>query len=581
MLKVIGRVMQLAGKRKWRVISGFACGFLDGIFESFPLISVYLFLYRVMSDSLTNQAVAGITALLITGLAGRILCRYLVARLQSGTGFMMIADERLVLADKLRRAPMSFFDRNSQGDIATCVTSDIGYVELYVMFVLDKVVNGFLMTLVTGIFMLFFDIRVGVNGILGILPALLVFWLLSWTGKRLAPRRQQVQADLGAAVLEYAKGFPTLKSLGTVSQLAGWMRQTFTKSTQRSFELEWKTVPLAALLTVITKVTGCVVIVTAVSAALETRLTLPVTLLMIIAGFTLYAGLEQCAGLTGMLRLMEASLDRVEELRSNIELPISGGSGRQPQDSSIRFEHVDFSYDGTVDVLHDVSFEIPAGTSMALVGRSGCGKSTITKLISRFYSATRGTVLLGGADVAQMTEDEVFAHISIVFQDVYLFSDTIMENIRIARPGAARAEIEDACRKACCYEFIMALEKGFDTVLGEGGGTLSGGEKQRISIARAILKDAPVILLDEATSSVDPENEYLIQQAIGNLVKGKTLITIAHNLSAVREADQILVLEQGRIIQHGRHEELVAQPGNYHDMWKIYSEISQWKLGDA
>ena len=351
----------------------------------------------------------------------------------------------------------------------------------------------------------------------------------------------------------------------------------FRSSNINSFAVERGFVRWVSLFQIIVKLTGCVVALAASLAALSGSLALPVYLMLLIASFTMFAGLEQCAAQTPMLRIMEASLDRVEEIT---KAGMSGNVGKQagpvPEHFDISFNNVTFGY-GEESVLEELSFHVPEHTSVALVGPSGSGKSTVTKLIPRFYDVKRGEVCIGGVNIQEMSLDQVLSYVSMVFQKVYLFQDSIANNIRYGKKGATMDEVIEAAKEACCYDFIMEMEHGFDTVIGEGGNTLSGGQKQRISIARAILKDAPIILLDEATSSVDPENEALIQQAINNLVKNKTLVIIAHNLSAVRTVDQILVLEKGRLVEAGKHDALRQKDGLYKSLWDISQQVSLWE----
>jgi ATP-binding cassette subfamily B protein len=277
-----------------------------------------------------------------------------------------------------------------------------------------------------------------------------------------------------------------------------------------------------------------------------------------------------------MMRVMEAGLDRYEKLK---EVPIIDADGRDiPLNSfDIAFEDVSFSYEDK-ETLRNITFAAKERSMTALVGASGSGKTTIANLIVRFWDAQKGKIKIGGVDVCEMTCDSLLRYVSMVFQRVFLFHDTIENNIRFGKPGATREEIIAAAKKARCHSFIEALPDGYDTVVGEGGSTLSGGEKQRISIARAILKDAPIVLLDEATASVDPDNEKYIQEAINELVRDKTLIIIAHRLSTIQRADQILVIDDGRIVERGTHDALLAKGGRYSNLWQRRQKAKSWKI---
>ena len=292
--------------------------------------------------------------------------------------------------------------------------------------------------------------------------------------------------------------------------------------------------------------------------------------------FHLFRPVQTLGSLTSQIRIMEACLNRYEALKE-IDTLQDGENDTKVKRFDIEFQNVSFSY-GEEEVIHDVSFNVPEQSMTALVGYSGSGKSTIANLIVRFWDVQQGSVIVGGINVKELTYDNLLKNISMVFQKVYLFQDTIANNIRFGKPQASMDEIIFAAKAAGCHDFIMALPEGYDTIVGEGGSSLSGGEKQRISIARAILKDAPIILLDEATASIDPENEHLIQRALARLTHGKTVIAIAHRLNTIRHADQILVIDDGRLVQKGTHDELVAQDGVYKRFVSIRQNAENWVI---
>ena len=276
---------------------------------------------------------------------------------------------------------------------------------------------------------------------------------------------------------------------------------------------------------------------------------------------------------------MESCLDRIEELFAVEELRDKGKKEINTYESEyvVEYKNVCFSY-GKKEVLHDVSFGLKENSMTALVGKSGSGKSTIANLLVRFWDINSGTIYIGGIDIKELPLSVLMNQISMVFQNVYLFEDTIYNNILMGRSDATEQEVIEAAKKARCYDFVMELPNGFQTIIGEGGASLSGGEKQRISIARCILKDAPIVILDEATASVDTDNESYIQEAISELVKGKTLLVIAHRLNTIQTADQILVIDNGQIAQQGNHEELLKQPGIYQDFVNIRKSAAGWSL---
>ena len=319
-----------------------------------------------------------------------------------------------------------------------------------------------------------------------------------------------------------------------------------------------------------------VILATAVCLYLSGTLTLANALMAVIISFLIFSQIQSAGSGVSALRLVGSSIDHANQVDGIPEMD-QVGSELHPESHDIAFDHVDFSY-GSRPILQDVSLTIPDKTTTAIVGPSGSGKTTLCNLIARFWDVEGGRVTIGGRDVRAYTLESLMEQVSMVFQRVYLFADTIENNIKFGCPDATHAQVVEAAKKACCHDFISALPDGYDTVIGEGGATLSGGEKQRISIARCLLKDAPIIIFDEATANVDPENEDLLQKAMEALTREKTVLMIAHRLKTVRNADQILVLDQGRIVQRGTHNELIAQDGIYRDFVSERTASNQWTL---
>lgn len=346
-----------------------------------------------------------------------------------------------------------------------------------------------------------------------------------------------------------------------------------------------------ALKQVVVRVFSVLLLLASIYFWLNGSLSLAYGVILVIASFMVFNDLENAGNMASLLQMLAASMDTANSID---DTPVMDEKGADvvPASSEIVFDNVDFSYKvngcgadregglGHADrkILDHVSFTIPAGTTTAIVGPSGSGKTTMCNLIARFWDVDAGRITVGGKDVRDFKLDSLMENISMVFQNVYLFADSIENNIKFGCPDATHEQVVEAAKKACCHEFISALPDGYDTVIGEGGGTLSGGEKQRISVARAILKDAPIIILDEATSSVDPENEEELQRAIAELTHDKTIIMIAHRLKTVRGADQILVLDDSHIVQRGTHAELIQQKGLYADFVSARQEAIGWKL---
>ena len=580
MWQAINRVLALSEDLASRIRWGFFFSFIDAIFETAPFAAiVYLFLQIENQREITSRIAWTCALILVAGLLGRILFKYLVYRFQSATGYAVISKQRIEIGDRLRRVPMGFFNQNSLGEITTTVTTDLNFLEMYAMHILDKVANGFISVLVMSLFLFFFDWRMGLVFILGLLAALFVYQKMQKRMIAVSAKQKQAQAEVVAATLEYVQGISVIKSFNLTGEQAKRAEEAFARHSAAAYNIDKTFIPLYSLYSICFKVACGVILVMAPLLAISGEMTIVKMLIAVVATFTLYAPIELMGSLTSMVRLMEASLNRVERVK-NVPMMDEGTTHHALDSYDIAFENVSFSYDGKEDVIHELSFHVPEHTMTAIVGASGCGKTTVTRLIARFWDVQSGNVKIGGVDVKDMSCDGLLQNISMVFQNVYLFGDTIENNIKFGKPDATHEQVLEAAKKARCHNFITLLPDGYDTMLGEGGENLSGGERQRISIARAILKDAPIILLDEATASVDPENENYIQKAINELVKNKTLVVIAHRLSTVRASDQILVMESGRLAQCGTHEKLLNVPGIYYNFWNIRQNVRNWKIGE-
>lgn len=578
MLKIIRRVLKLSGNLSGRIWGSFVCGFLDAMLGMLPIGAVFYALIQLHNgNTVTAQTWTIVITLILTGLFSRMLFKYLVYRLQSTAGFEFVSRERITLGDRLRNVPMGFFHDNSMGDITATVTTDLNFLENYSMHILDRVTTGIVSMLVIGVFILLFDWRLGLIFILGVLCSFFVYNRMQKKGKELSAKRQQVQSDAVRATLEYIQGISVVKSFNMSEKKLSDIESAYERNADTAYALERAFAPLNMSYSLVFRLTACAIMLCAQVLAIGGSLDFAELAVIMIASFTIFNPIEVMGHMTTMIRLMDASLDRVERIKNAKKID-QGGKEISLNSFEIAFNHVDFSYESGNRILKDVSFTIPQGGMTAIVGPSGGGKTTITRLIARFWDVQGGSIKVGGRDVREFTCDSLFENISMVFQNVYLFHDTVENNIKFGCPNASREQVVEVAKKACCHDFISALPQGYDTVIGEGGSTLSGGEKQRVSIARAMLKDAPIILLDEAIASVDPENELHLQQAISTLVKDKTLVVIAHRLSTIRDANQILVVADGRIAQQGTHAELIKQHGIYQNFWNVRQHARMWKL---
>ena len=578
MLKIIRRVLRLSGNLSKRIWGSFICGFLESMFGLLPIAAVFLVLIELQNGQpITGQTWGIVIGLIAGGLILRMIFKYLVYRLQSTAGFEFVARERIALGDRLRNVPMGFFHDNSVGDITATVTTDLNFLENYSMHILDKVTTGVLSMIVMAGCILAFDWRFGLIFVAGILLSFPIYSHMQKKGKALSAKRQKIQSEAVAATLEYVQGISVVKSFNMCDKNLSDIEDAYESNAAASYGVERVFTPLNMTYSMVFRISACMIMLCAGILAVGGDLSFANLAVILIASFTIFNPIEVMGQMTTMIRTMDAALDRVERIKQAKKIDENGRD--IPLDSfDIGFEHVSFAYENGNPILKDVSFSIPQGSMTAIVGPSGGGKTTITRLIARFWDVQEGSITIGGHDVKEFTCDSLLKNMSMVFQNVYLFHDTIENNIKFGCPDATHEQVVEAAKKACCHEFISALPQGYDTVIGEGGSTLSGGEKQRISIARAMLKDAPIILLDEATASVDPENEVHLQQAISALVKNKTLIVIAHRLSTIRDADQILVVDNGKIVEKGVHAELIQQKGIYQKFWNIRQKARNWKL---
>lgn len=578
MLKIIRRVLRLSGNLSKRIWGSFICGFLESMFGLLPIAAVFLVLIELQNGQpITGQTWGIVIGLIAGGLILRMIFKYLVYRLQSTAGFEFVARERIALGDRLRNVPMGFFHDNSVGDITATVTTDLNFLENYSMHILDKVTTGVLSMIVMAACILAFDWRIGLIFVAGILLSFPIYSHMQKKGKALSAKRQKIQSEAVAATLEYVQGISVVKSFNMCDKNLSDIEDAYEKNADASYGVERVFTPLNMTYSMVFRISACMIMLCAGILAVGGDLSFANLAVILIASFTIFNPIEVMGQMTTMIRTMDVALDRVERIKQAKKIDENGRD--IPLDSfDIGFEHVSFAYENGNPILKDVSFSIPQGSMTAIVGPSGGGKTTITRLIARFWDVQEGSITIGGHDVKEFTCDSLLKNMSMVFQNVYLFHDTIENNIKFGCPDATHEQVVEAAKKACCHDFISALPQGYDTVIGEGGSTLSGGEKQRISIARAMLKDAPIILLDEATASVDPENEVHLQQAISALVKNKTLIVIAHRLSTIRDADQILVVDNGKIVEKGVHAELIQQKGIYQKFWNIRQKARNWKL---
>ena len=563
MLGTLKKIFAFAGNRKGLLKKSLFFSFLNGIFASFQFGALYFIVDALASDNHSLTSVWLALGMMMLSIAGRIFSSFFSMNEQTVVGYGMVADKRISIGDRLRYIPMGYFNKNNIGTITGIVTTTLGDVESSAPVALVNMIGGFFNSVVLILFLLLFNWQLGLVALVGVVCYLLVTEAATRKSTSTAEKRQSAQRGLVEAVLEYIQGMGVVKSFGFEKDSSQSIAAAIRDSNKGNLKLVYAVAPYIALQQLIVRIFSTILLILSIYLYTINAFSFVYGILFVVLSFTVFNNLESAGSQITMLQMLASSIDTANSV-DNTPVMDEKGTDITPQDTNIVFDKVDFSY-STRKILDHVSFSIPEKTTTAIVGPSGAGKTTMCNLIARFWDVNAGKITIGGTDVRDFKLDSLMKNISMVFQSVYLFADTIENNIKFGCPDATHEQVVEAAKKACCHDFISALPEGYDTVIGEGGGTLSGGEKQRISIARAMLKNAPIIILDEATSSVDPENEDELQRAIEALTHDKTIIMIAHRLKTVRNADQILVLDNAHIVQRGTHAELIQQKGLYAD----------------
>ena len=568
MLKILHRIINMTGKYKTRIRASYITAFLKGLMMKAPLVICFLCISYFMRGEMDKTKCIYLGVAVLASVILEAVFEHISNVLQSATGYMVFADMRLKLGDHLRKLPMGYFTEGNIGKISSVLATDMVFIEENCMGVLSELVTFLISQSIMVVMMFVMDFRMGLLSLLVVGAFIIVGNLMLKTSMKHSVIKQEASESLTEEVLDFAEGIGIIKSYNMLGDKSKKLTDEFAKSCKESIDFEIAYTPWSRALYL--------------TFGIGTALTLALSGYLYVSGFIsaeymagmalflfdAFLAIKSYYGQMARLTVTDASLDRIEEVFAAEELKDEGkkelGSVSASADE-IEYDNVGFAYTEK-DVLSNVSCKIKQGEMTALVGPSGGGKSTIASLLARFWDVKNGKILVRGEDIRNISLGSLMNQISMVFQRVYLFQDTVYNNIAIGRPDATREEVDEAAKKARCYDFIMQLPNGFDTVIGEGGASLSGGEQQRISIARCILKDSPIVILDEATASVDADNERAIQEAISELCKDKTLLVIAHRLRTIRDADQILVISDGKITERGNHETLMAQNGTYAHM---------------
>lgn len=581
MFRTVKRLIDWTGNYKKRVYAGFIFAFLNGIFTALPIMLAAYGLDAVLNDfngkaALDKTLIWKLLCAVIACVLLRFISSYLRAITQESVGYEATAEQRIKLGNLFKKVSLGFFNHNNIGELSSAATTDLSFIEMHCMHMIDIVVNGHITVAVMIISLTIFCPEAGMISLTGLLISAWIMHALEKISHRNAVLHQKAQDEIVENTIEYLRGMQVVKAFKQEGAAVEGIRNAFQNHKKVNIKLELEYCPYNCLHQLILKTSSVGVVIASAYLSLNGRMPVFIMLMLDMFSFVLFNHLEKVNSAIHVIEVINATLDKLDSIQKAEEIDKEGTD--VPLNAyDIAFQNVSFAYDQKA-VLSDLNFTLPQGATTAIVGPSGSGKTTICNLIARFYDVNRGTIRIDGHNIKDMTCESILRNISMVFQKVYLFNDTIANNIKFGNPNASYEDIVAAAKKARCHEFIISLPKGYETVVEEGGSNLSGGEKQRISIARAILKNAPIVILDEATASIDPENEHIIQQAITELTKGKTVIVIAHRLATIENADQILVIEKGRIVQKGTHQTLMKQEGIYRRFISIREQAEGWSF---
>ncbi len=577
MLNIMKRFFAFCGEEnRKRFYRSIVLSVIQAAFGALRIPAIAIILQAALSGKVTARDILLTFGVMMISIIGIGIVKGKASMLQTEGGYLACADKRIEIAEHMRFLPMGYFNENSVGSIASVTTNTMQSLENVATRVVMLVCEGLLTTAMIALMLLAFDVRIGIILICGFALFLLVNNRLQAASEKISEQKIDSDAKMVEQVLEYIQGIAEVKTFHLIGEKTKALNESILRNAKTNTKMEFTLIPYMGLQLLLTKLTGLAMAFASVMFYLDGSMSLFHCIVMLIASFLVLDSLSVAGNYSALLRTVNLSITLAGNILETETMDING-EDITPATHDIHAEHIAFSY-GDKKIIHDISLDIPEGTATAIVGPSGGGKTTLTNLLARFWDVDAGTITLGGRNIKEYSMDSLMENFSFVFQSVHLFHDTIANNIRFSHPDASMDEVIAAAKKACCHDFIMQLPNGYDTVLGDEGINLSGGEKQRVSIARAMMKDAPIIVLDEATANVDPESEAELVTAIEALTREKTIIMIAHRLKTVRSADQIIVIDEGRIVQRGKHEELMQQDGIYRSFVAQREEAVSWKL---
>lgn len=575
MFEAIKSVWNFSKKRQGSLVKILILSFIEGIFVMLKMIAIILAVNAMFNSNLMDNYIYKVMILGIVCIIGVFGLGYFTQLGSVSVGFEMAKDKRLYFGSLFKKLYLGFFSKNSVGNINSTLTTSISTVEQVAPIILIHVIGGILSAISIVLGFAYYEWQVSVVIFAGILTYLFVVNYQMKISRSEAPKRQLAQTKLTESAIEFIQGISVIKAFG-MGEKDERVKKDIDGSCVNNINLSEKSIPSSICAGLTIQLFEIMIISYAFFMWNSGEISPQKAINLLIMSFVIFQSVSQAGSILSMIGLLDSSLKDISSMENAEEIKVLSPI-QNIKSNEIEFKNVSFSY-GKGEVLKGISVALKPNTLTAIIGPSGSGKTTFCKLIPRFYDVSEGEILIGGAKITNISTEELMKNISMVFQNVYLFEDTIMNNIRLAKPNASDEDIISAAKKARCHDFIKSLQKGYETKIGEAGSTLSGGEKQRIAIARAILKDAPIVILDEFTSALDVENERHILQAIDNLVQNKTVIMIAHRLETVRKADNIIVLDKGEIVQEGTHNELITQDGIYKSFISIRERANKWSF---